>query len=121
MWKIFTKDPIDRLASRVTQKGISYVPNKKISQKHFTERPPIAAVPKDLPDLTGAVFGQFKVIGLFDVHRKPNGERKSKWLVRCSCGDFEIRTRRAIKNKNNADDCCDICRHKIYIKMRKVK
>ena len=107
-----TAVPIDRVAARVTAKGVSYEPDKKIDQRHWEAPPKVQPVPEGATNLMGTVFGRFTVIGYFRSHPK----RGSAWLVRCACGDYETRYKKAIQNPANKEDCCDKCRHLLYLK-----
>ena len=60
-------------------------------------------------DLTNIKFGRFKVIGL----KKDNA---SRWVVRCSCGVFELKKAKAIKSELNSHDMCNVCRKFEYLK-----
>lgn len=60
-------------------------------------------------DLTGMRVGRFTVIGV-------SAESTKKWVVRCRCGIYTERTQKAILNKNNQNDMCELCRDHEYIK-----
>ena len=111
MERIATRAPVDGTAARVTSKGFDYTPDKKIAQLHWETCPKTKDVPKDMPVdkvLTGRKFGRFTVIGLYPKKGRAN---KGRWVCRCACGRYETRTRRAITNPQNTDDCCCLCRH----------
>lgn len=54
-------------------------------------------------DLTGHRQGRFSVVGFA-------AGVKARWVVKCDCGFFEIRSTQALKNPNNGKDCCSECR-----------
>ena len=58
-----------------------------------------------LEDLTGARQGKLTVVGFSEG-------LKARWVVKCECGFYEIRTTQAIKNPNNGNDCCSECHMK---------
>jgi hypothetical protein len=57
-------------------------------------------------DITGKRFGRFTVIR----HLDGEGVASSRWLVRCDCGNEEIRRVRSIVNPANDIDMCVDCR-----------
>lgn len=55
-------------------------------------------------DYTGKFFGNFTVIGIFSLNKF------NKWVVRCICGCYEIRTTRTIKNATKFHEMrCQSC------------
>ena len=69
---------------------------------------PIKNIPNHVNDLTGIKKGRLTVIGLSASFSKDNG-RGYRWVVRCSCGRYEIRTARTIM-KGNQLDMCNVCK-----------
>ncbi len=62
---------------------------------HWSAPPrPLAQIPATVEDLTGRVVGRLTVIG-YHGSKKAKG---SQWLVRCACGDYELRSTKAITN-----------------------
>lgn len=56
-------------------------------------------------DLSGARCGRFTVIGQFDNGKKYlNGAR---WVVRCSCGRYEVKRTKTIKNPHDGQMCSE--------------
>jgi hypothetical protein len=109
--KLADRLPINRTAAMVTQKGTSFNPVIKPSEHRITDiRPPVwKGEHKVKFDLTGRTFGRFKVIGL-------SVEKRGRWVCRCACGNYEMRTAKAINNPANAElDRCIICRKTLYI------
>ena len=119
--KLITSRPVDGAAARVLSKGVHYKPDNVIARLLWTAPPKLEPIPVNLratpkfEDLTGRKFGRFIVAGYLG---KPLGEKQKQpcWLVRCSCGDYETRTARAIRNPQNAGDRCENCRHLAYLK-----
>lgn len=105
------RSPIDRVAARVAGKGVEFKSRKIVltaDQPTPIEVRPLSAVPTEHRDLVGRQFGTMKVLGLSFV--------PSRWVVRCICGVYTLRTARAIRNPDNASDCCEQCRHLLYLK-----
>lgn len=105
-------DPINKKAATVTQTGIHFNSRKRLPEgyKHWKTQPPLRkSVPHFLRYLLGRTFGRFTVVGL------SNETKKQLWVVRCSCGSFETRWEKAIRNPKNSDDCCSECRHLEYL------
>ena len=117
--KLLTSRPVDSAAARVLGRGVHYVPQKNIAQRHWKSPPPV--IPQsDWPktdsfhDLTGLSFGRFKVVGYLG---KPGSKKQlALWLVRCACGDFESRSAKAVRNPENRGDRCGNCRHLAFLK-----
>ena len=49
---------------------------------------------KEREDLTGKIFGRWKVIGPAEDYIRPDGYHEPKWLCECSC---ENHTRKAVR------------------------
>ncbi len=56
-------------------------------------------------NLVGRRQGAFLILGLSARHR-------SRWVVRCDCGIYALRSAKALKNPENSLDCCTACRKK---------
>ena len=74
--------------------------------RHWDAPPRILPVPSDTTDRTGRKFGRFTVIGYLGHHKK----KGSRWLVKCLCGLYEMRGRKAVDNPENEGDGCLRCR-----------
>lgn len=114
--EIFEKlRPVDSLAARVTSPGVHYVPDKKHGSPVFYAPPKTrqaTATERLIPgyqDLVGITRGRLTTIGILDA-------KGIKWVMRCNCGSYVIRTSKAIKNDKNVADCCEDCRHILYQK-----
>ncbi len=116
---IYLSVPVDAKAAIVTGKGVHYEPNYKTNE-YCTESPyPLEMVQlkKNHPNLIGAKFGWFTVIGLA---KKTNQMSRGKWVVRCVCGTYAYRQSKSIRNPDNSHDCCRDCRHLNYLKKRHI-
>jgi len=98
------ESPINKTAAIVVSKGFSYETKTIHSLVLFSENP-LKTVPPpkhdNFIDLTGAMFGRFTVIGW-------SYDKKKKWVVRCSCGNYEVRTKKCIQ-QNAKDQMCIKC------------
>jgi len=103
------RDPIDKQAAMMFSPGVKHAPHVKVACAHWKTPPITKKVIFDGLNLEGAKFGRFTVIGLHKTIR-------NRWVVRCDCGDYEIRTAKAIRNPENYGDRCVICRHDAFIR-----
>jgi len=95
--------PINKTAALVVSKGYSYETKTINSQCLFSENGlKLKSLHKNAVDLTGIKFGRFVVVGLSADSKKP------KWVVRCSCGNFEVRSAKCIR-KMLIDQMCIKC------------
>jgi hypothetical protein len=116
MNNLHAKAPVDKMTAIVTYaKGVNFEPNKKVLNRD-NEFPikirKIGKKPsknKDFKNLTGIKFGLFTVIGIAE-------EYKGAWVVRCNCGRYSTRTKKAILNEKNNQDRCEHCRHLVFLK-----
>lgn len=62
-------------------------------------------------DLAGLRFGAGMVVVRY--HRRHPTQSGAQWLVRCSCGDYELRSTRAIRKARDDHKCqaCDWFQH----------
>jgi hypothetical protein len=109
-----SRTPVDRTAAIVVSKGERHEPFGKAAVVHIFHSEVCPAIVPDKSlrltsaNLTGIKFGRFTVIGMSrDIKGQEN--TGGRWVVRCSCGDYEVRTAKSIKNPNNKDDMCRIC------------
>lgn len=109
----FSPIPINIVAVRTMfYKGEEYIPNKKVLTNDSDLPIEIHSIPTlsyGEEDLTGVIFGRFKVVG-----KAKN--ILGRWVVRCLCGKYSTRKRKAIKNEKNTQDRCEHCRQLAYIK-----
>jgi hypothetical protein len=118
MKDLYARIPVNKTTARVIAKGFEYVAKKKITTADqptpFLTRPFPYKNAKNLAetngeDLTGEKIGWLTVIGLSKEH-------SGKWVARCVCGTYTLRSGKAIKNQENDCDRCELCRHKAYLK-----
>jgi hypothetical protein len=117
IYDVPTLTPVNKDAGRSIGGGFEYTPNKQITQRHFQAPPRMRPIPRaargnpGFLDLTGVCFGRFVVLGLLAEDTK-----QTLWVVRCSCGDYETRRSKSIRNPRNTTDCCEYCRHLLHLK-----
>ncbi|MBQ4855655.1 hypothetical protein IMW82_13335 [Rhodanobacter sp. B2A1Ga4] len=106
--------PVNRVTKEVVGSGEHYehVPKgeSNVDQKVAYSTRSLAEIPLSIRNLLGYKFGRLTVIGLALV---PN-----RWVVRCSCGVYSLRTTKAIRNTKNNIDCCLSCMHQLYLRRR---
>lgn len=94
--------PANATAAHVMARGEHWTPDAEMppGMQHWKAPPPTKpffANPQDPTDkdLTGSAIGRFKVIGIIDD--KGGKNRGMRWLCRCTCGDYEAKSGKAIK------------------------
>lgn len=108
--------PVDRMAARVVGAGTSF--EFRVSDGAVnsflplpTRKPSRAETAQGcFVDLTGSKFGRLTVIGI-------SAEVLARWVVRCVCGTYGLRTAKAVK-KGDAEACCHQC-HLLAVAKRK--
>ena len=108
---IHARVPINKQAAIVVSEVAEYKP-KKIIQNADSDFP-IATrkLEKNIKDLAGTRFGKFIVIVLAKHVPK-------RWVVKCACGVYTLRTSKSINNPQNNRDQCELCRHLEHLKMQ---
>lgn len=109
MDKILTSVPINKTAAIVVSKGENYIPNKKITNIDSDFPIPTKKVPIQAENMIGRTQGRLTVIGFA---KDFNG----RWVVRCLCGRYTVRSKKALMNQSNTHDCCEHCRHFNFLK-----
>ena len=111
--------PANKTAALVMSKGCEYNPDIKesseIESKNPIETRPLTDSEKDNPvfhDLTGLRKGRLTVVGICATGKG------GRWVVRCDCSMYAIRTRKSLQKKNNNVDRCKECRNLANIKKR---
>ena len=102
------RSPVDKTAAVVAGKGVEYVSPKVVLTADSDVPLPTRNVPKDVQNLTGIRRCRLVVVGL-------SLNVCGRWVCRCDCGAYTLRTARAIKNEGNPDRC-EHCRHLAYLK-----
>ena len=110
--EVITSDAVNAVAARVTSGGFKYEPMKNIQTKESDTPLPIKALSCIQEDLSGRRFGRLIALG-------PYAEKKKRWVCRCGCGTYVVRTARSVKNKNNFD-ACEHCRHLMDLRVRDI-
>lgn len=101
--------PVDALARRVTGRGERFEPAVRILTADSDSPLPTMPFPgSGNDDLTGRRFGRMRVVGY-------SAEKGGRWVVRCSCGVYTLRTARAVRNEANAD-ACQRCRYSDHLR-----
>ena len=122
MRDIHARAPINKVAAIVVMsKGVQYNPNKRV-QANDSETPhkirlniPLETIRcQHFEDLTGMRRGRLLVIGLSD-------EFPGRWVVRCDCGRYSMRRKKAITNSGNEQDRCEHCRHLAFLRWDEAK
>ena len=113
------RSPVDRVAARVMRNGVHWTPNKNVQtadQRVPHElRNPLSIAPEHRR-LIGHKFGRMTVLGMSFERAKDH----ALWSVRCGCGIYTLRSAKAIRNPNNNWDCCEACRHLLYLKRKDI-
>lgn len=107
--RLATSVPVDAAAARAVSMRGEHEPTIKIEDwhKHYDAPPKTFPTPSDVQERTGRKFGRLTVIGFLYGQKK--GTPGSRWLVRCVCGQYEVR-RGKIIDRADADQCCARCR-----------
>jgi hypothetical protein len=118
--KVVVSAPVDSLARRVTSPGHkttfdpvnrgeateSETPLATFSPDDMLRRTIGAAarikICKVLRDLTGKRRGRLTCIGM-------SCDFPKRWIAKCDCGFYVVRTAKALRNKKNDEDCCLAC------------
>ena len=94
--KVASSEPINITAVLVTSRGVDYKcpkpPSKTFSHTPFATR----KVPINSLDLTEKKFGDLIVFGL-SIIRKGKSKKRSLWIVKCVCGNYETRTSQGLR------------------------
>lgn len=123
--------PIDRMTWRVVSKGERYVPDVQLgNQLLFDAMPPPRSMKRarhETPpqDMRGRKCGIMNVVAYWGPRidkggRYMGGADNQRWVCRCPCGLYVIRTADTIKKARDANDKCVHCRHLDYLKRNEV-
>lgn len=122
MKDIHSRKPIDRIAAKVVSNGPDYSLSEMKSSNPWDSYLPYVclACPDKVDNLIGQKWGRITVIGFHGTRR--SGQKKAivsqKWVVRCACGIYSVRTSQAIKRKSNPDECCGRCEYLNIVRKR---
>jgi hypothetical protein len=113
--EVFKGEPVDRKARLVTGEGehSEHTPvNPEVADQYgFTLSPH----PLFDTHLKGIKQGRFTVRGTAKRGKDGQYSNKVRYSCLCTCGAFELRTRKALFNPSNTDDCCVRCRKRDHL------
>ena len=115
--RIQTAVPVDGKAAAVTRRGFKYEPRLRVVDSSLPL--PMRKIDWKLRnnlefiDFTGFIKGRLTVLGLSPSR---GNDKQARWVCRCQCGRYVVRTVKALKNLNNVDDKCKECYHLDYLK-----
>jgi hypothetical protein len=117
---VLTSDPVNMVASRVASSGFKFKPTIKPSRGLVESDCPLPTerVRPFHADLTGLRCGRLTAIALSKKQKKG---KKTKWVCRCDCGNFVIRSKDALRNPKNVSDACTPCKNLMYLKRADIK
>lgn len=105
---ILASVPSDATAAKVTGRGEHWDPKKAVRDTHIHSEVPLPFT--DIPNDPGTVglragltFGRLTVLGKHIAKRAWDG--KARYVVRCVCGSYEVRSARAIRNADPKASC----------------
>lgn len=106
---LFTGKAVNRTAKNVLSHGVSY--HTRINPQIFhSEKPNFKTVDFTGPcklNLTGKKIGRLIIVGYVGKSRGKSN-RPGRWLVKCLCGKYEIRTTTSL-NSEHDDKMCAEC------------
>lgn len=122
---VLSSEPINITAARVMWKGEDYNVNLNDRTKLCQEEcPPLRMLSKEHKknpetiDFTGFKKGSITVIGVYAGNKKIKineqykfiNTGKHRWVVKCICGKYELRSSKSLKGNNNGEkDTCYSC------------
>lgn len=122
MKDLHARKAIDKTSALVTSKGPDYQLTKfKPACPWDTATPhPITECPDNIKDLTGEKLGRMIVLGYHSTRTsgRKNTIQHTRWVVRCACGMYSLRTNKSIERKSDSDHCCDRCDYLKIIRKR---
>ena len=113
--------PVNKLAAIVVAGGEHYEPKNKPLGLHFENMPELPELPDShslkvqLVAMIGKRQGRLVVIAWWS---QGDGRKTARWLCRCDCGEFTVRTGKAMKNPKNEGDRCYKCMDLVYLRRR---
>ena len=110
---IATDKSVNRTAGMVVKKGIHYDERTR-QENYYISKIPLPIIPfigHKEHDLTGNKYYRLRVIGYIG-----KGSRTGRWLVRCTCGNYEVRLAKVLKRKEEEYGKCSHCQDLDYIK-----
>ncbi len=109
---IASATPVNRDASRARDmRGVHYTTPIPKGLAHFKSPPPAQMPFRPMHmltrDMAGDQIGRLKVIRFHGITKA----KRATWLVRCSCGDYELRRHESLAKCTDPDECCYVCKH----------
>ena len=107
--------PVNKQSANVIKKGEHWAPGNKING--FERNTPWSVIPEgcigvhpyaNLPNLTGIQRGRLIAYGFNEYH--------GRWACRCQCGQYVLRSTKAMSNDSNTADACSECRQLLFLK-----
>lgn len=93
--KIFASAPVNRATAKaLLSKGEHFVSAMKTGRETYDTPPRMRPPRASELDLVGRAAGRLTVVGLHDETGRKHGAR---WVVRCVCGSYEMRSAKAIR------------------------
>lgn len=100
--------PVNSVAARVVSRGESF--DYRVDEHHADSDLPLPIRPPtslelSLPgfkNLAGVKFGRLVALGI-------SAETKARWVCKCVCGCYVLRTAKAIKS-GHVGSCCNRCK-----------
>jgi len=117
--RIASSHPLDATASAVRDGSGDLYDGPSIGDRQHWKAPPLplGRKPAHLADLTGRRVGERLTVVRF--HGKSGKSTPvNTWLVRCDCGDYEVRQDKKIRNGGHPEDACAICAHARVLRRR---
>ena len=114
--------PVNKLAAMVVSGGEHYEPKAKTAVLHFENMPELPELPNtyslkvQLAAMIGKRQGRLVVVAWWGSGKSTG--KKAAWLCRCDCGEFTVRTGKAMKNPKNEGDRCYKCMDLVYLRRR---
>lgn len=102
--------PIDKLAALVVSENLEHGYEFKCGNRISSMSPlPTVQWPyAKSDDLTGMKTGDFIVVGYSAWKPRTHQPNNVRWVVKCKCGRYEIRTTKTVK-KNHPSNACSEC------------
>lgn len=106
--------PINNQAKKELLPQEQYVPAIKATKVlEWESCPPLAVVPDNIRNFTGVVKGRLTAVG-YSHKGSGSGSVSHKWICRCNCGRYCVRSAKWLdEEKENPDhpDFCTNCHH----------
>lgn len=102
-----TKPQLLSIAGKVDGPGDHWEPKLHTPPPRWDAPPlPLGPLPRGVPDLSGTVFGRMTVIRYHGRHKQG-----AAWLCRCTCGAYELRRGKVIREPPKPDYSCASCEY----------